>query len=603
MPRTSVTSDVVRRLRIQTTALGSVLAAAAVCGAIIASNASAAISVSAGGASSCALALKKSTDTAGQVFCWGAGSHGRLGRNLANDNGSAIPALVPDLKTNAIQVDVGQSHACALLADRTAKCWGSDAVGQLGIGHPEITGTGGVIAKAGATSIAALTLTGAPLVGQSIRITGTESSTYFSPGTTITAITGGGPSPYTLTLSKPSLRGGSSLSVSILDTDSTSDRIVPAPVTGLSGITQVSAGYGHSCAVLNTGRVYCWGDNSNGQLGRGSKISSTFPVEVSGINSAISVNAGYIHSCAVLSDGTAKCWGSNVSGQLGDGTSKNRTAPVSVKTADPNGGDPITLTGIAKVVAGYGHSCALMVDKTVSCWGSNYFTQLGDPAITDPYTTVAGLVPGLTDIADVDTSYLHSCAITTGKKTYCWGHNTQGDTGITVGTAGDPLVPDPAVAKPTLVPNLADATSVVTGNGYTCVLLAKIAPAKSGTMSCWGFGGNGQRGDNTTAKSLVPIAVWGGADIDVAPPPIPQIMVRPLLVTKDRNARFTFMSVDPTGTPVTYNYAIDGAAFISTSLNGVAFTKLKPGPHKLVVTATDIWGNVSSSQFYSWTIV
>jgi len=511
--------------------------------------------------------------------------------------------LVPDLKTNALQVDVGQSHACAVLADRTAKCWGSNAVGQLGTGHPEVKGTGGIIAQAGATKIAALTLTGVPIVGQTVTITSTEGVTYLSPGTTISAITGGGAAPYTLTLSKPALRAGTSLGVSILDTDATADRILPTFVTGLTGVTQISAGYGHTCAVLNTGRINCWGDNAFGQLGRGSKLESSYPVEVSGITTAVSVSAGYIHSCAVLSDGTARCWGSNRSGQLGDGTTSTRTSPVAVKLADPDGGDPVALTGVAKILGGYGHSCALRVNKTVACWGSNQFTELGDPAITDPFTTVASVNPTLADIADLSTSYLHSCAITAANKTYCWGHNTQGDTGITVGTAGDPLVPDLAVATPTLVPGLADATSVSTGNGYTCVLLAKVGTAKSGALNCWGFGGNGQRGDNTTAKSLVPIAVWGGPDIDIVPPPIPQIMVRPLLVTKDRNARFTFMSVDPTGTAVTYRYALDGAAFVSTAVNSAAFKKLKPGPHKLVVTAADIWGNVSSSQFYSWTIV
>ena len=604
MPRTSVTSLLVRLFRSNSPVLGTFFAAVALCAAVSAPPASAAVSVSGGGASSCALSLKKPTDVSGQVFCWGAGSHGRLGRNITDDTGSAIPVLVPDLKTNVIQLDVGQAHACVVLVDHTAKCWGFDAVGQLGIGHPDVKGTGGVITKVGESKILALTLSGVPIIGQTVLIRGDEGTSYLSPGTTITAITGGGAAPYTLTLSKPALRGGSALGVAILDTNATADRIVPTPVNGVTGVAQISAGAAHTCAVLNTGHIYCWGDNSFGQLGNGTRVTSTFPVEVSGITNAVNVTAGYIHSCATLSNGTAVCWGSNRSGQIGDGIGKGRVAPTPVVKADPDGGSPIPLTGVAKLTAGYGHTCALMLDKTVDCWGSNQFTELGTPSITDSFTNVAAPVPGLAGVVNVDTSYLHTCAVTAAKKTYCWGHNTQADTGVTTsaGTGVEPTY-TPTVNAPTLVTGLADATDVTTGNGYSCALLAKVGAAKSGAINCWGFGGNGQRGDGTTVKGLSPIAVWGGPDIDIIPPPAPQILAKPLIVTRDRNATFRFMSVDPTGTPVTYRYSVDEAAFVSTPLNSVTFKNKKPGPHTMVVTAVDIWGNVSGTSFYSWKIV
>jgi alpha-tubulin suppressor-like RCC1 family protein len=141
-------------------------------------------------------------------------------------------------------------------------------------------------------------------------------------------------------------------------TDSTLASMQP-----LSGIGAIAAGGFHTCALLTTGAVECWGWNGYGQLGDGTTHNRVLPVPVSDIGSVIKLAAGYGHTCALLSDSTVKCWGWNVAGQLGDGTTTNRSTPVSVSG----------LSGVTDLAAGYLHTCALLNDKTVKCWGGKRF--------------------------------------------------------------------------------------------------------------------------------------------------------------------------------------------------------------------------------------
>ena len=154
---------------------------------------------------------------------------------------------------------------------------------------------------------------------------------------------------------------------------------VPVLVTGISNAISIAAGYSHTCAVLSDGTVKCWGWNGYGQLGDGTgSYQSNVPVLVTGISNAISIAAGNGHTCAVLSDGTVKCWGWNGSGQLGDGTSNSSNVPVLV-------------TGISNAIsiaAGNGHTCAVLSDGTVKCWGWNFYGQLGDGTGNPSYVPV-----------------------------------------------------------------------------------------------------------------------------------------------------------------------------------------------------------------------
>jgi alpha-tubulin suppressor-like RCC1 family protein len=147
-------------------------------------------------------------------------------------------------------------------------------------------------------------------------------------------------------------------------------------VSGLaSGVVSITTGSSHTCAVTTAGGVKCWGYNGYGQLGDGTITYRTTPVDVSGLTSGVaSIVAGSYHTCAVTIAGGMKCWGRNNYGQLGDGTTTNRTTPVDVSGLT---------SGIASAAAGSYHSCAVTTAGGMKCWGWNGNGQLGDGTLTD----------------------------------------------------------------------------------------------------------------------------------------------------------------------------------------------------------------------------
>ena len=163
------------------------------------------------------------------------------------------------------------------------------------------------------------------------------------------------------------------------------DLTPPAPVPGLSsGVTAVtvSSSYsdyyeGHACALLTDGGVKCWGANNNGQLGDGTTTPSATPASVAALGGkAIAVAAGSEHTCAVLETGSVQCWGSNGDGQLGDGTREQSSVPLDVSgLADA----AVSITAGGAYGSGVGpHTCALLANGGVQCWGSNEAGQLGN---------------------------------------------------------------------------------------------------------------------------------------------------------------------------------------------------------------------------------
>lgn len=262
------------------------------------------------------------------------------------------------------------------------------------------------------------------------------------------------------------------------------NRRVPVPVIGLtSGVKAIAAGGHHTCALTGSGEVRCWGRNNYGQIGDGTTYLRTQPVPVRLPAQASSVTAGYAHTCAVRDDGTAMCWGSNTSGQLGDNTTISRRTPVLV-----NG-----LTPVRTLAAGGAHTCASLNDGSVRCWGNNYSGQLGDGTRTHRRTPVP--VPGLGTVIAIGAGGSHSCALDTTGTLACWGNNYYGQLGD--GTTSQRLAPVPVTGMTR--PVYAFSTGLV----HTCML------QDDGAATCVGWNIYGQLGDGTTTNRSRPVAVSG----------------------------------------------------------------------------------------------
>lgn len=293
--------------------------------------------------------------------------------------------------------------------------------------------------------------------------------------------------------------------------DSTTDdhqtpvRVVAVGGSGnLSTVTAVVAGSRHSCALLSGGQVACWGANFSGQLGVGTTDAHTTPVlvrDISGrgdLNDVRSLHVGADHTCALLTSGQVVCWGANGSGQLGDGTATNRSVPTLV-----SGPDGRPMAGVRALAAGGFHTCATGSTGNVLCWGSNLFGQLGDG------TTVDRVVPTAVLDADGDGTFggvrtltagsFHTCAILVSSRAACWGANFFGQLGD--GSARDRTVATPVVPVGGGDGQLRAVRELIAAGNHTCSLLG------TGTVACWGGNDNGQLGIDTTEPQQTPALV------------------------------------------------------------------------------------------------
>jgi alpha-tubulin suppressor-like RCC1 family protein len=263
------------------------------------------------------------------------------------------------------------------------------------------------------------------------------------------------------------------------------DRTTPVDVIGLaSGVTAISAGYYHTCALMRLGGVTCWGANDFGQLGDGTHTSSATPVDVVGLaTGVIAISAGGVSTCALTNADAVWCWGNNTSGQLGDGTMTNSATPVAVSGL---------ASGVETIVAGPDHACAVVGGGTVRCWGNNGGGQLGDGTYVTSTTPVAvsGLASGIEAIA---TGYSHTCALTAAGGVKCWGYNGDGRLGDGTMTI---------TTTPVDVSGLASGVEAISvGYYHTCALVA------AGGVKCWGNNYAGALGNGMTIDSNVPVNV------------------------------------------------------------------------------------------------
>lgn len=250
--------------------------------------------------------------------------------------------------------------------------------------------------------------------------------------------------------------------------------IVATPQTvPIPDAIRIASGKNHTCVVRKGGKVNCWGDNVDGQIGNGlTNARSPQPAEVKDITDATAVACGAAFSCAVRAGGTVLCWGNGLSGQLGNNMRQTLPTPQPV----------LNLNNVVSISAGEAHACAVKADGKLLCWGDGFDGQLGNGDQQD--RTTPTLVPALDNIATVAAAARQTCALKKSGAVSCWGDNKLGQLGS--GAATPPTIPSPSA-----VPNL-DATALWAGNDHAC------AVQRGGSVVCWGAGFLGQIGDGKT---------------------------------------------------------------------------------------------------------
>jgi alpha-tubulin suppressor-like RCC1 family protein len=274
----------------------------------------------------------------------------------------------------------------------------------------------------------------------------------------------------------------------------------------LSGVSQVRGGRDHTCALLTNGQVRCWGANALGQLGADLSSSSYNRPQVvlnsagtGPLQSAIAIDVGGDTSCAVLASRQLRCWGNNGSGNVGDGTGTHRSRPTVVSNVAGTG----PLTGVAEVSVGNAATCARLLSGQARCWGPNGAGQLGDGTRTmrrrPRVVRTAGGQP-LAGVSQISVGELLTCARLTSGQVRCWGRNAGGG-GLGNGSPVARSVWPVAVRNPAGTGPLRGIARVETGSSGACAL------TNGGQVRCWGAGDLGQLGNGQTTPTRNPLPV------------------------------------------------------------------------------------------------
>jgi alpha-tubulin suppressor-like RCC1 family protein len=388
-------------------------------------------------------------------------------------------------------------NACAELDDGSIKCWGSSMTGMLGIGPSDMRGDqasnmGDHLPSfdLGSCSIASFAGGFAYHYGCALLENGTVkcwgANSFGQLGIDRSSHAGDEPGDMGEALTRVSLGRGRT-------------------------VKTIAPGNYHSCALLDNGDVKCWGANYAGALGQGdtkrrdgrpSAMGDNLPkVDLGTGRNATVLAVGADHSCAILDDGTLKCWGDNSSGELGLGDSNAR--------GDEPGemGDhlPVVDLGVGRTAKalslGNRHTCALLDDGNLKCWGQNAWEQLGIGAPGDRGDGPGEMGDNLPEVLvgdqkpiAISAGFANTCAQFGDGSLKCWGDNSHGQLGLghTQWIGGDPNQMGNALQAIDLGTGR-KVVKVGVGTERVCALL------DDQSVKCWGYGGLGALGYGDTA--------------------------------------------------------------------------------------------------------
>ncbi|HOG44189.1 MAG TPA: hypothetical protein PK560_08920 [bacterium] len=381
--------------------------------------------LSTGGRHSCSI------NEEGRLFCWGDNSDGQMGDAWGEMDGmneirNYLPGPVDTseilMDKQVVDLSAGYLHSCAVNEDGVVFCWGFGRDGQLGNGtylnvfSPVMADISGEMKEKKIIAVS---------TGGSFSCGVDESGIVYCWGLNLWGQLGDGTTLQDREDPMP-----------VDMTEALKDRKV----------VKISSGSGHTCVVADDGGVYCWGLNDRGQLGDGeggfkgdpTRMAdfSRIPVKAeSGELKFSDVSAGYSHTCILSDKGKIYCFGDNKNGQLGDGTTEMRLTPVALNS------DKV----FKSVSAGFEHTCAIDDKDEAYCWGGNIVGQLGTGTKESSLTPVKVKYETDSKIKSISCGHRHTCSVTTEGIVHCWGLNTSGQLGN--GTYEDSLTPKEIKAK------------------------------------------------------------------------------------------------------------------------------------------------------------
>jgi alpha-tubulin suppressor-like RCC1 family protein len=360
----------------------------------------------------------------------------------------ATPDAAPACAQRAVRALVlsRNPYGCVVRCDGAVRCWGRNDLGQLGRGFTSPSESPGAVPALGEVTLMAAGFEHTCAWDGVLRCWGDNSFGMLGRGTREAS---------------PN----------------------PVAVMGLSPpVVSVAGGGSHTCAALDTGEVWCWGDNARGQLANSSSEMRARPTRAASLQGpAVEVVTGQYHTCARLRSGDVSCWGQATFGTLGDGTVTNRAAPGLV---------PLRAAAV-DLASTDNHACVALDDGSAWCWGYNDQGQLGDATRTNRASPVP--VAGVRDARLVATGRDHTCAALRDGSVRCWGGNGHGQLGDGTTTRR---------ASPVTVVGLdAPAVAIAAGTAFTCAAL------EDGRVMCWGANDEGQLGVGVSDDHLTPVEV------------------------------------------------------------------------------------------------